>query len=109
VIRGIIFMIRNVMRWHDAPTEYGPRNTLYNCFIAIAAISSRLGTYFSATEWNASFRRPRSTVSPRDLLVFRTSVQHPYGDPNNGKNQKPDNQHPLDIGEGGSELQRECG
>ncbi len=30
VLSGIIFINRNGLRWRDAPTEYGPRKTLYN-------------------------------------------------------------------------------
>ena len=30
VLSGIIFVNRNGLRWRDAPSEYGPRNTLYN-------------------------------------------------------------------------------
>ena len=30
VLRGIIFINRNGLRWCDAPREYGPPKTLYN-------------------------------------------------------------------------------
>ncbi len=30
VISGIIHVIRNELRWRDAPTDYGPHTTLYN-------------------------------------------------------------------------------
>jgi len=30
VLRGIIFITRNGLRWCDAPKEYGPHKTLYN-------------------------------------------------------------------------------
>ena len=33
VISGIIFVIRNGLRWRDAPREYGPNKTIYNRFI----------------------------------------------------------------------------
>ncbi len=33
VISGIIFVIRNGLRWRDAPREYGPHKTIYNRFI----------------------------------------------------------------------------
>ena len=33
VISGIIFVIRNGLRWHDAPADYGPYKTMYNRFI----------------------------------------------------------------------------
>ncbi len=33
IISGIIFVIRNGLRWRDAPAEYGPHKTVYNRFI----------------------------------------------------------------------------
>ena len=33
VISGIIFVIKNGLRWRDAPREYGPHKTIYNRFI----------------------------------------------------------------------------
>ena len=33
VIRGIVFVIKNGLRWRDAPREYGPHKTIYNRFI----------------------------------------------------------------------------
>jgi len=33
VISGIIHVIRNGLRWRDAPPIYGPHKTLYNRFI----------------------------------------------------------------------------
>jgi transposase len=33
VISGIIFVIRNGLRWRDAPKDYGPYKTIYNRFI----------------------------------------------------------------------------
>lgn len=30
VLSGIIFIIRNCLRWRDAPTAYGPHKTLYS-------------------------------------------------------------------------------
>jgi len=33
VISGIIHVIRNGLRWRDAPRAYGPHKTLYNRFI----------------------------------------------------------------------------
>jgi putative transposase len=32
VISGIIFVIRNGLRWRDAPKDYGPHKTIYNRF-----------------------------------------------------------------------------
>src|SRR5258706_16046093 len=33
VVSGIVFVIKNGLRWRDAPKEYGPHKTLYNRFI----------------------------------------------------------------------------
>jgi transposase len=33
VISGIVFVLRNGLRWRDAPAEYGPHKTLYNRFV----------------------------------------------------------------------------
>ena len=41
VLSGIIFVLRNGLRWRDAPKEYGPHKTLYNRFIRW----SRLGVF----------------------------------------------------------------
>jgi transposase len=41
VISGIIFVIRNGLRWRDAPPAYGPPKTIYNRFIRW----SRLGVF----------------------------------------------------------------
>ena len=32
VISGIIYVIKNGLRWRDAPEQYGSYKTLYNCF-----------------------------------------------------------------------------
>jgi putative transposase len=49
IVSGIIFVIRNGLRWRDAPAAYGPHKpvssaverTIYNCFIRW----SRLGVF----------------------------------------------------------------
>ena len=33
VVSGIIFVIRNGLRWRDVPASYGPHKTIYNRFI----------------------------------------------------------------------------
>ena len=33
VVSGILYVIRNGLRWRDAPAAYGPHKTLYNRFI----------------------------------------------------------------------------
>jgi transposase len=41
VLSGILFVIRNGLRWCDAPAAYGPHKTIYNRFIRW----SRLGVF----------------------------------------------------------------
>lgn len=41
VLSGIVFVIRNGLRWRDAPAAYGPHKTLYNRFIRW----SRMGVF----------------------------------------------------------------
>ena len=41
ILSGILFVIRNGLRWRDAPTGYGPHKTIYNRFIRW----SRLGVF----------------------------------------------------------------
>ena len=41
IISGIIFVIRNGLRWRDAPAQYGPHKTIYNRFIRW----SRMGVF----------------------------------------------------------------
>src|SRR5665647_1586139 len=41
VISAIIFVIRNGLRWRDAPKAYGPHKTIYNRFVRW----SRLGVF----------------------------------------------------------------
>lgn len=41
VLSGIIFVIRNGLRWRDCPKDYGPHKTVYNRFVRW----SRLGVF----------------------------------------------------------------
>jgi putative transposase len=41
IISGIIFVIRNGLRWRDAPAVYGPPKTIYNRFVRW----SRMGVF----------------------------------------------------------------
>src|SRR5258708_23556800 len=55
IISGIIFIIRNGLRWRDAPKEYGPHKTIYNRFIRW----SRLGVFYRIfAELAAECREP---------------------------------------------------
>ena len=41
IVSAIIFVIRNGLRWRDAPRTYGPHKTIYNRFIRW----SRMGVF----------------------------------------------------------------
>ena len=41
IVSAIIFVLRNGLRWRDAPREYGPHKTIYNRFIRW----SRMGVF----------------------------------------------------------------
>src|SRR5580704_4857170 len=72
VISGIIFVIRNGLRWRDAPKEYGPHKTIYNRFIRW----SRLGVFnkiFAALAHKG--RKPeRVMIDATHLKAHRTAA-----------------------------------
>ena len=41
ILSGIVFVVRNGLRWRDAPAAYGPHKTIYNRFIRW----SRMGVF----------------------------------------------------------------
>lgn len=72
VISGIIFVIRNGLRWRDAPKEYGPHKTIYNRFIRW----SRLGVFNRIfAELAAEGGRPtRLMIDTTHLKAHRTAA-----------------------------------
>ena len=66
VISGIIFVIKNGLRWRDAPREYGPHKTIYNRFVRW----SRLGVF------NKIFAElARQAGKPRRLMIDATHLK----------------------------------
>ena len=66
VISGIIFVIRNGLRWRDAPREYGPHKTVYNRFVRW----SRLGVF------NKIFAElARKGGAPKRLMIDATHLK----------------------------------
>jgi transposase len=41
IVSAIVFVIKNGLRWRDAPPDYGPHKTIYNRFVRW----SRLGVF----------------------------------------------------------------
>lgn len=72
VISGIIFVIRNGLRWRDAPKDYGPHKTIYNRFIRW----SRLGVFNRIfAELSAKGARPeRLMIDATHLKAHRTAA-----------------------------------
>lgn len=60
VISGIIYVIKNGLRWSDAPEGYGPHKTLYNRFMRW----SRLGVF------NKIFAALAKEGGPPDRLMI---------------------------------------
>ena len=72
VISGIIFVIRNGLRWRDAPPAYGPPKTIYNRFIRW----SRLGVFNRIfVELSTKGARPdRLMIDATHLKAHRTAA-----------------------------------
>jgi transposase len=71
VISGIIFVIRNGLRWRDAPREYGPHKTIYNRFVRW----SRLGVFNILAELARKAGKPsRLMIDATHLKAHRTAA-----------------------------------
>ena len=72
IVSGIIFVIRNGLRWRDAPPAYGPHKTIYNRFIRW----SRLGVFNRIfAELAAKGGRPdRLMIDATHLKAHRTAA-----------------------------------
>ena len=60
ILSGIVFVIRNGLRWRDAPAAYGPHKTIYNRFIRW----SRMGVF------NKIFSALAATSDADDVLMI---------------------------------------
>ena len=72
VISGIVFVIRNGLRWRDAPKEYGPHKTIYNRFVRW----SRMGVFnriFAALEGKGG-KPDRLMIDATHLKAHRTAA-----------------------------------
>src|SRR3984957_13011345 len=90
IVSAIVFVIRNGLRWRDAPPEYGPHETIYNRFVRW----SRLGVFnkifaelarkdgkperimIDATHRAAAHGSARSRGSTNGLASMHTSDTH---------------------------------
>src|SRR5579884_2308741 len=70
VLSGIVFVIRNGLRWRDAPGAYGPHKTIYNRFVRW----SRLGVFNRIFAELASVgRSERLMIDATHLKAHRTA------------------------------------
>ena len=72
VISGIIFVIKNGLRWRDAPREYGPHKTISNRFVRW----SRLGVFdkIFAELARAGGKPKRLMIDATHLKAHRTAA-----------------------------------
>ena len=70
VISGIIFVIRNGLRWRDVPPSYGPHKTIYNRFIRWSELGV-FGRIFLELARKQAAARPDSEASKLNALTSR--------------------------------------
>ncbi|MBP7000842.1 MAG: IS5 family transposase [Amaricoccus sp.] len=82
VLSGIIHVIRNGLRWRDAPPEYGPHKTLYNRFARWSAkgVFQRIFAELAALEGPQA----RLMMDATNLKAHRTAASLKKGGPSPG-------------------------
>ena len=71
VLSGMLFVIRNGLRWRDAPSGYGPHKTIYNRFIRW----SRMGVFDRIfAELAKSGSSERLMIDATHLKAHRTAA-----------------------------------
>jgi transposase len=70
VISGIVYVLRNGLRWKDAPGEYGPYKTLYNRFIRW----SRMGVFAKILQKLSKCKTEILMMDATHLKVHRTAA-----------------------------------
>jgi transposase len=72
VLSGIVFVIKNGLRWRDAPSGYGPHKTLYNRFVRW----SRMGVFDAifATLAGAAGEPEQLIIDSTHLKAHRTAA-----------------------------------
>ncbi len=72
IVSAIVFVIKNGLRWRDAPREYGPHKTIYNRFVRW----SRLGVFnkiFAALAHTGG-KAERIMIDATHLKAHRTAA-----------------------------------
>lgn len=72
IISGILFVLRNCLRWCDAPAEYGPPKTLYNRFTRWSQLGVFNKIFATLSEIGAKAGQPMIDVT--HLKAHRTAA-----------------------------------
>ena len=72
IVSGIIYVIRNGLRWRDAPRTYGPHKTIYNRFVRWSALGV-FNRIFSALA-GAAGEPDRLMIDATHLKAHRTAA-----------------------------------
>ena len=59
IVSAIIFVIKNGLRWRDAPRTYGPHKTIYNPVLSLPKGGSSAGAGLVCSTVSLSSRRVR--------------------------------------------------
>jgi putative transposase len=72
IVSGIIYVIRNGLRWRDAPRAYGPHKTIYNRFVRWSGLGV-FNRIFSALAGEAG-EPERLMIDATHLKAHRTAA-----------------------------------
>jgi len=59
IVSAIIFVIKNGLRWRDAPRSYGPHKTIYNPVLSLSKGASSAGAVWACSIASLSSWRAR--------------------------------------------------
>ena len=94
IVSAIVFVIRNGLRWRDAPREYGPHKTIYNRFVrwsrlgVFNRIFAELGAQGRQTGADHDRRHASEGASHRGELFKKGPVPRRIGRTKGGLNSK---------------------
>jgi transposase len=79
VLSGVIHVIRNGLRWRDAPSEYGPHKTLYNRFVRWSRIGVFARIFRELARRVLHFEHSETRAAERacKLVVARAQIPEP--------------------------------
>ena len=72
IVSGIVFVIKNGLRWRDAPREYGPHKTIYNRFTRWSRLGVFNKIFAELARWGGKPRR--IMIDATHLKAHRTAA-----------------------------------